>query len=241
VAKSTNILDYAFAPTKKLTKGQPVTISRYGLKEHIEHHKFGQMFAGAGLAAFALGTSGLGFGVVGSLGAFGVGAAELAAVGAIGGACAGAALNKSLNITGHARFNDVDVVPMVGFVKCFDTHWADSSCKLVKITWYYHDENGVLRTQDEYHQPRHIYGLIDRAEAEAMPKVSKEDQGLVDFFSTGEMTNPLSSFDQDNVWPKAMASLASVMGRLPGTVRVKPQRGFTRIYETGTEPPLVYA
>lgn len=179
---SINITDYVFRALPNgdndwshLALNTPVAITVDGAKEHNDHHTIGKMFAGAGLLAFALGTSGLGFGVVGSAGAFGIGAAELAMTGAAAGAFTGGALNKNLRSQGQgATFKNTRVLGMVGFVKHRSKHWANDDCKVVEVTWYVCDNNGVVRSENSWHLPEHLVSLESRAVAEERERKQRE-------------------------------------------------------------------
>ena len=179
---STNITDYVFRAIPNgrnnfghLNMGDSVAITVAGAKEHNEHHQFGKMAATAGLGAFLLGTSGLGFGVVGSFGAMGIGAVELAVAGSGLGALTGNMLNKNLRSQGQsAQFKNTKVLGMVGFVKEFGTHWWDGDCKVVRVKWYICDENGVLTSEDSWHLPEHLVALESRAVAEERERKQRE-------------------------------------------------------------------
>lgn len=221
MSTSTTFTDYVFKslpngqnnPYSHLSLKQPVAITVDGLQEHNDHHAFGKLAAAAGVGALALGTSGLGFGVVGSLGAFGVGAVELAVVGTGIGAGAGLQLNKGLRFYGKAeQFKDVKALPVVGIVEEFSKHWFDDQCNVVRVTWYVFDNNGVLRPRTDWHLPHHLIGMELRSVAEqrdaeeaarrAKPKVPRTT------------TTAAKSNSQNYVAP--MVALAVVLSGLTG-------------------------
>lgn len=165
---STNLLanfEVVTAPSIKRDRDRAhlITASRCaitlgGWRRHISHQKTSHRFLGAAFTApVLLATVGGGIGVVGALGAFGVGAAEQAVAGSVVGALAGNLLPTSTAGGGAQITSGIRFANLVGYVIRTKQRWFDQQGHDVLISWNGFNEDGKAITFESWHDPDEIY------------------------------------------------------------------------------------